>query len=226
MLYERALVLRGVFFARWHRPLLVEGLEHVHEGLHLGSGVILWVFPCVGHSVGVKQAVFQAGIPLAHLTRPGHGFSGSPFGVRVASPFLRRSETKYLAESVVIDDRLTFAPLRRLRVLLKENRVVSVTVTRAAGRSGRFQVLGSEIQLPQGPVELAAATGACIVPVYTAERDNRTRVIIGEPLPVAGPDSVAVHAAMSVAVEWLEQRVREDPTTWLGWRMLTPRLSR
>ncbi len=222
ILYERVLVLRGVVFGGWHRKLIVEGLEHVHEGLAAGSGVILWVFPCVGNSVAAKQAIFQAGIPLAHLSRPGHGFSSSPFGVTLVSPILRRAETKYLAERVVIDDQHTIAPLRRLRVLLQANRVVSISVTKGAGRSDRIQVLGSEIQLPRGPIELAAATGARILPVYTAQRETKTRVIIGGPLPVAGPGAPAIHAAQQALVSWLDERIREDPTTWLGWRILGP----
>ena len=96
MLYDRVLVLRGALFPWWKGSVAVTGLEHVLAGLEAGHGVILWGDPCLGSSVAVKQSLFEAGFPLAHLTRPAHGFSPYPFGVRFVNPLLRRAENRFL----------------------------------------------------------------------------------------------------------------------------------
>ena len=78
LLHERVIVLRGVIFPFWRRTVRLRGIEHVHAGLAAGNGVMLWINPCLRSSLSVKQALFDAGYPLAHLTRPGHGFSSQP----------------------------------------------------------------------------------------------------------------------------------------------------
>ncbi|MBI5949472.1 MAG: hypothetical protein HY875_15135 [Chloroflexi bacterium] len=218
MLHQRLLVLGGALFPRWRRRVSVRGIEHVRAGLDAGRGVILWVHPCLGSSVSVKQALFEAGLPLAHLTRPAHGFSRFPFGMRVANPFLRRAENRFLAERVVIDAARTVGPLRRLQALLRENRVVSITVTNTASRLAKFPFLGGIIVLPGGPVELAASTGAVLLPVFTVGSARVPVVEIGAPLPVTGADDEAVRLCHLASLEWLQERVDRHPLDWIGWR--------
>ena len=216
--YEQILLLRGIVFPWWKRRLRVTGLRHLRDGLDAGNGVILWVHPCAASNVAVKQALFMAGYPLAHLSRPSHPFSARPFGRRFVNPILRMPEARFLAERVVIENEQTIAPLRRLRKLLKENRVVSITVVPAATRISEFELLGGTLRLPTGPVELAAATGARLLSVFTWGSESRTNVRIGAPLPVAGTDGASVRAAQLAAVQWLEARIIEHPDAWAGWR--------
>jgi hypothetical protein len=217
-MYEHILLMRGIVFPWWKRRLRVTGLGHLYAGLDAGNGVILWVHPCVASNVAVKQALFMAGYPLAHLSRPSHPFSARPFGRRFVNPILRMPEVRFLAERIVIENEQTLGPLRRLRALLKDNRVVSITVVPAAIRVNDFELLGGVLRLPAGPVELAAATGARLLPVFTFASDSRTQVRIGAPLPVTRADAESIRDAQLAAVEWLEARLIEHPEAWTGWR--------
>jgi hypothetical protein len=216
--YEQVLLLRGIVFPWWKRRLRVTGLGHLRHSLGAGNGVILWVHPCAASNVAVKQALFMAGHPLVHLSRPSHPFSARPFGRRFVNPILRMPEVRFLAERVVIENDQTIAPLRRLRKVLKEHRVISITVTAGASRLNEFELLGGTLRLPAGPVELAAATGARLLPVFTWSSDSRTHVRIGAPLPVSGGDATSVREAQRAAVQWLEARILEHPDSWAGWR--------
>src|SRR6185436_8614406 len=101
-----------------------------------------WVHMCTASNVSVKQALWEAGYPLAHLSRPSHPFSTRPFSLRFIDPFLRRPELAFLAERVIIEDGHTVAPLRRLRRLLGENRVVSISATPSSSTTTEFPLLG------------------------------------------------------------------------------------
>ena len=219
MLYERVLVLRGALLPWWTQTIRLNGIEHVHAALEAGHGAILWVHQCLGSNVSVKQALFEAGLPLAHLSRPSHGFSRFPFGVRFANLLLRRAENRFLAERVVIDERGTVGPLRRLHVLLSENRVISIAVAGSASRKRSFPILSGSVLLPTGPVKIADRTGAAILPVFTGGGLAWPRVVeIGPPLPLPGSDPKAVLACQQASVNWLQERIAEHPGAWTGWR--------
>jgi lauroyl/myristoyl acyltransferase len=218
MLRQRALVLRAALFPGWKQPVRLTGVEHVRAGLAAGRGVILWVQPCLGSTVLVKQALYEAGFPLAHLTRPGHGLSPHPFGVRIVNPFLRRAEDRFLAERIEIDDTRTVGPIRRLRTLLSQNRVISITVTTTASQLEEFEAFGGVVSLPTGPVELAASMGAVLMPVFTAASARPLVVEIGSPLPVTGRSREAVRESQEASVRWLEERIARHPGEWIGWR--------
>ena len=218
MLFERVMNWRGILLPRWRRQVRLAGSENLEDGISRGRGVILWVQPCVGSTLAVKQALYDAGFPLAHLSRPAHGFSPHPFGQRYLNPILRRAESRFLAERIVIDDAQTIGPLRRLRALLKENRVVSITVTATASRVDEFEFLGGTLRLPRGPLDLAQATGAVLLPVFT---HGARRVPVVEVFPSVAPKSPGpegVQAAQQTLVEWLGVQVEEHPLDWIGWR--------
>lgn len=218
MLHQRALVLRAALFPSWKQSVRLTGAEHVRAGVAAGRGVILWVQPCVGSTILVKQALYEAGFPLAHLTRPSHGLSPYPFGVRIVNPFLRRAEDRFLAERIEIDDARTVGPIRRLRALLSQNRVISITVTTTASQLEEFEAFGGVVTLPTGPVELAASMGAVLLPVFTAGSAPPLVVEIGSPLPVTGRSREAVRESQEASVRWLEERIARHPGDWIGWR--------
>lgn len=203
---------------RWPRKIQLTGFEHVEAGLAAGKGVILWVQPCVASTLVVKQALFDAGFPLAHLSRPAHGFSPHPFGQRFVNPILRRAETRFLSERIVIDDEHTIRPLRRLKALLAENRVVSITVTASASRVSEFQFLGGTLTLPQGPVELARSSGALLLPVFTIGSLPNPEVRIAPPLNVEATGTAGVNTVLQSVVRWLAEMIELHPLDWIGWR--------
>ena len=78
--------------------------------------------------------------------------------------------------------------------------------------------LGGHIELPAGPVKLAMATGAPIIPVFTIRaRRGRFRVIIDEPITVeAGPLRWdGPHPALLRLAASIERQVAAYPDQWL-----------
>ncbi|MEO8540326.1 MAG: hypothetical protein ABI577_11340 [bacterium] len=218
MLYERAMVLRGLVAPRWRRRLRMSGFEHVKAGIEAGKGVILWTQPCLGSNLCVKQALHDSGYPLAHLTRPSHGFSPSDFGIRFANPVLRHAESRFLAERVVIDAGNSIRPLRRMRALLRENRVISITVSSASSRILESPFLGGTLLLPAGPIELAAQNGSVILPVFTVGSGRTVNVIFGPALPVGDGKRLSVEDAHETVTSWLAELIAAHPLDWIGWR--------
>ena len=219
--YDKALVLRALLFRRWERSVALEGVEHVEDALRAGRGAILWVHPCVSSNLVVKQALHGAGLPLVHLSRPGHGFSSrSAFGTRLASPLLQRPENRYIAERVLIDDRHLVGPLRHLRRRLAENQVVSITAVTIRSKAAIVPCLGGVLSLSVGPIELAQASGAALLSVFTVGSGSRARVVIGPPLPVPGraKDASSVRDCANAAGAWLEEQALAHRADWTGWR--------
>ena len=218
-LREKLLLMRAII-TPWRSPRpRLRGIEHLHEALSVDRGVILWVHPCLGSNVAVKRALAESGHPLIHLSRPSHPFSSLPFGMRVINPIFRRPEVRFLRERVLISDGNMIGPLRRLKVRLAENLPVSITVVAMASTLNDLPFLGGECRLPTGPIELAASSGARLLPVFTVGSGRRPIVIIGAPLPVAGKGHEAIAACQQSALSWLEENVLEYPADWLGWRV-------
>ena len=125
--------------------------------------------------------MFEAGIPLVHLTRAEHGLSEDPFSVRFINPWLNQAEYRFLTDTAVMEGDSTYAALRQVNRLLRKNSVVSVAVANTASRLYEYRMFDGYLSLPAGPVELAAITGAALLPVYTAGTDYPPTVEIGPP---------------------------------------------
>ena len=218
LMYERILLLRQIVFPGWRRKVGVRGLSNARAGLRESRGVIFWINPCVSSNVAAKQAIATGLGPLVHLSRPSHPFSAGQFGMRFVNPLLRRPEMPFISERVVIDEGRTVSALRRLRQALKENQPVSITVTPQAARLFEHDFLGGRISLPAGPIELAAVSGAPLLPVFTWSDDARAHVEIGAPLPVSRTDEAGIRAAQAAMLDWLAPLVLEHPDAWTGWR--------
>ena len=78
---------------KWRPAIDVSGTEHIEAALARNNGVILWVTPFAFSDLVAKMAMKQSGYDVSHLSRPGHGFSRSRFGVRVQRFVYRRRST-------------------------------------------------------------------------------------------------------------------------------------
>ena len=204
----------------WRPNICLNGTIHIRTALERGHGAILWVTETTFSTLIVKMALHDAGYQAYQLSRPGHGFSTSPFGVRFLNPLWTRVEDRFIAERVLIIGEYGAEALAVLRERLSENRIVIITVGTEAHKLVQVPFVHSYLQLPTGPMALARATGAELPPVFAITQESgRFKVSIQEALnPTGGQaddDSIAAAYAKR-----LELFVLEYPDQWNGWRSL------
>jgi lauroyl/myristoyl acyltransferase len=171
-----------------------------------------------------KIALARAGLRLAHLSRPEHGFTVSIFGMRFLNPLRIRFECAYLAERVVFDRMNPALATARLIDILRGGGLVSIMATTHEGRAlADLPFLNGRITFAVGALRLAQKAGAAIIPVFVL-RDRDTKdtfeVVFAPPLEVVDgrPETEVLLAAASAYRDQLETVVRERPESWVGWR--------
>lgn len=193
------------------------GLEHVQRAGATGRGILFWVVGCVSSDLVAKMAFRQAGLAVWHLSRPTHGFSRSRFGVRVLNPIRRRREDRYLAGRVVIDEANSVGPLRTLYRRLRGGEIVALTAGDEARKVCEAPFLGRTLRVAPGAPEIAWATGAALLPVFTVRNGPGDYTVIIEPeIPV--PAQSPAQAAVEQLVSRLESFTAQYPLLWTGWR--------
>jgi lauroyl/myristoyl acyltransferase len=108
----------------------------------------------------------------------------------------------------------------KLRDALRENQVVLLQGDRVMpGQRGRkVPFMGGHVMLPPGPVKLALATGAPIVPVCAPRMENgRVRITMDEPIWVEpqNGDEPGPHPAELRLAKVLEGWVARFPDQWM-----------
>jgi lauroyl/myristoyl acyltransferase len=95
-------------------------------------------------------------------------------------------------------------------------------------RGNRIPFLGAtDTMLPTGPVRLALACGAPIVPTFCHRLDDGLEVEMTEPIVCAAAslraDEVAAHPAQLALVSAMERAIRRHPDQWLAFAPLRDR---
>jgi lauroyl/myristoyl acyltransferase len=204
----------------WRPDVTVKGTEHIAAARAQGHGVVLWVAPFVYSDLVTKKALHEAGCKVSHLSRPDHGFSSSRFGIRILNPIWTRIEDRYLLERVRLQDGPGLgSALAVLRRRLQEKQIVSITATRHARRTVCVTFLNAELHLPIGPVRLARAANAVLLPVFTIRTDaGKFVVTIDDPLagPTAGSGDEPPEAVIRRFARTLEGYALNYPSQWTG----------
>ena len=177
--------LREYLPGRHGVPVRVDGTEQLAGALAAGTGAILWVSRFAWASLISKIGLQQAGFSVSHLSRRGHPFGDSAFRERWLNPVWTRIETRFLRERIVLEPGAETAALRVLRRRLAEGGVVSITVGHEAVRTVDASVLGVPLRLSTGPMHLAEASGAPLIPVFAVrDGDGSFVVTLDAPLVV------------------------------------------
>ena len=124
-------------------------------------------------------------------------------------------------EEAPVDDGWTV--WMRLRDALHRDEVVVLQGDRVmpGQRGERVPFLGGHLMLPPGPVKMALATGAPIVPIFSVRtEDGRVRLFVEPPIrvePAPGDESGACrpHPALLQWASILERYVKAYPDQWL-----------
>jgi KDO2-lipid IV(A) lauroyltransferase len=113
------------------------------------------------------------------------------------------------------DDPLTALPLL---AHLRRRGVVAVQIDRVPSRmrSREVELFGSRFRMPEGPLRLAALSGAPIVPVFTRRvRFMAYEVVISPPIALPRrPSTAELDAAARRIAREMEHFVRANPTQW------------
>lgn len=215
--HEISVVLR-LLIPAFRLPVKLVGQEHIDAALENGKGVILLVGNTAYSDFAAKAAIGSAGIPIAHLSIPGHGSSGTWFGRNFITRPRVSVENRYVQERIVMNRDTTIQALKSLERRLRKNGVVSITGVSGAS-SVPIPFLGGNIQLGRAAPALSRRTDAVVLPVFTTpSASGHFTVQIGAPLNGAGKGP---EFELSLATEFgrlLEVFVREHPTIWPGWQ--------
>lgn len=204
-IYDVAAVIRWDAGDR-RRHLEVSGLDRLAGAMAAGRGVVL-----VGAHQGawelVAPALADRGIAVVGLARP------------ISEARLDRWLDEHrgaIGTRTIKVGRLSGA--RQAHQVLAAGGVLGCLIDHRVRHGGRWiDFFGRPSRFATGPVRLAMATGAAMIPVSMARRpDGGHRVEIGMPLAAApGPDSGAVvDSLLAAAVAALEQMIRDDPASW------------
>jgi lauroyl/myristoyl acyltransferase len=198
----------------WHPAVRLTGRTRLDAALAAGRGGILWVAPFAFSDLITKLALHEAGYAVSHLSRDTHGFSTTRFGRRVLNPIQTSVERRYLAERLVISDDHAVGPLRELTRRLKDNRLISITLTPHGQRLRAIRFLDGVLWTATGALALAWQSGAPLLPVFTLRAaDGGFVTRIEQPLPLdrALPRERAIDAMLDAYAGELETVVLESP---------------
>lgn len=201
------------------QPIVLHGQDRVTEGLKKDRGVILWAGWFQNSTLIEPIALTRAGFALHQLSRYGHGLSQTRFGMRWVNPIFVSSEDRFLAERITIEDG-SFAALVRLRERIKQNGIVGMRAFHVGHRVFELPFFHGRILIAPGPVELALATGAVVLPMFAVRNaEGAQEVHIETPIEIAtgGDHNEAVAKAMTEYARRLEPYVLKYPGQFAGW---------
>jgi lauroyl/myristoyl acyltransferase len=207
---------------RWQPSVRWHGLDHLRSALEQGSGVILWVGGFAHHQLITLMALRQAGFAVHQLTRPEHGFSTSPFGIRWLNWLWTRIERRFIAERIVIQKDDAGPALQLLRQRLGANGIVWIVVGPEARRTLDVSFLGGTIRLPTGPLHLARTSQAALLPVFTIRANDGSYDMTIERRLDVDTDITYASAARSY-IAMLGPYVNAHPEQWGGWETMIVR---
>jgi hypothetical protein len=209
----------------WRRDIEVNcrGLEHLNAALTGARGAVLWIADFTEAPTATKIGFFRAGNPLAHLSRPEHGFSKSRFGIACLNPLRTRYEDRFLHQRIMFDRQRPQLAETAILLRLGDNGVVSVMASAYEGRAfADVEIYSGWLRLATGPLRLARKAGCPILPVFTVPGDAACsyEVIVERQLSSASNDDerAILRGYVVDFAERLESYVGRWPAAWVGWR--------
>jgi lauroyl/myristoyl acyltransferase len=185
----------------------VTGYSHIVEGRLAGKGVLLLTAHLGNWEVG--------GIMLAQINQPIHVVL-----VPDMFPGVERERRRLHERCGVTEIRVDRSIVPTLTVLraLGSNGIVAMQGDRDFDNTGvAAPFFGREAYFPRGPLRVAMASGATVLPAFIVRLpDGRYRAIVEGPLAIdtAGDRDAALRTNIARYVAILERYVREYPEQW------------
>ncbi len=185
----------------------VVGYSHIVEGRLAGKGVLLLTAHLGNWEVG--------GLMLAQMKQP-----ISVVLVPDIFPGVERQRRRLHEAAGVSEIRIdrSFVPTLSVLRALSGNGIVAMQGDRDFDNTGvAVPFFGREAFFPRGPLRVAMASGATVLPAFIVGMpDGRYRAIVEEPLTIEGGDDrdAALQANLRRYVAILERYVRQYPEQW------------
>ena len=185
----------------------VSGYSNIVEGRLAGKGVLLLTAHLGNWEVG--------GLMLAQVKQPIHVVL-----VPDIFPGVERERRRLHVRCGVTEIRVdrSFVPTLSVLRALRSNGIVAMQGDRDFDNTGvAAPFFGREAFFPRGPLRVAMASGAIVLPAFIVRLpDGRYRAIVEGPLPIetAGDRDVALRTNVQRYVAILERYVREYPEQW------------
>jgi KDO2-lipid IV(A) lauroyltransferase len=185
----------------------VSGYSNIVEGRLAGKGVLLLTAHLGNWEVG--------GLMLAQVKQPIHVVL-----VPDIFPGVERERRRLHARCGVTEIRVdrSFVPTLSVLRALRSNGIVAMQGDRDFDNTGvAAPFFGREAYFPRGPLRVAMASGAIVLPAFIVRLpDGRYRAIVEGPLPIetAGDRDAAMRTNVQRYVAILERYVRQYPEQW------------
>lgn len=205
-------VLGGVAAREPASGAIVRGELHLEDALALGRGVVMVTAHTAGWEVVGPLLARDRRVQVMIVEAAEHDAAASD---------IQDNARRTLGLRVVHvgDDPLSALPLVRH---LREGGAVALQVDRAprSARAHEVTMFGKPAWIPEGPLRLAALTGAPIVPVFVARIGHRRyEVVVSAAVRLErAASSATFDAAAQELAARLEQFVRAHPTQWFHFR--------
>lgn len=222
---ERFQYLRAWRPGGWEPEIDVVGGTHVSAALDKGRGIIFWGGTFSFNNLVAKMALHRLGLAAVGFSVPLHGVSKTAFGIRYLNRLYRDIENRYLGERLMVKADAFPAALQHMRDCLSKNGSVYFAVGGRGRRTATAKFLGDRLILATGPLAMAHAMGAAMLPLYTRRvGPSRYEVTIGPPIeiPKDGNGNADCAAAVQAYTVELTPFVLRDPGQWRGWRHANP----
>ena len=206
----------------WNPKIDILGADHVANALAKGHGIVFWGSNFSFNNLLAMMAVHRLGLSVSRFSVPQHGFSNTRFGIRYLNRVCRDIENRYLSERYMVRPHEISAALQSLRDCLKANEAVYFAVGGRGRRTANAKFLDGSVILPTGPLAMAHATGAAMLPVYTLRvAPAAFEVTFGAPIdfPSSSVGNVDYTAAVQTYADMLTPFVLRDPGQWCGWHL-------
>ena len=196
-------------FERFGGPFIDEhvdvvGEEHLREALARGKGAILNAAHLSNWELGAAT-IARRGYPVLGVALPHPDPALDEYVNRQ-----RRSR----GYSVIP----TEGAYRKCMAALGRNEVVCMVGDRDVGIGGvEVEFFGRPTVLPQGPIRIALASGAPILPGFVIRRSDDSFAVVLEPpltVPSSGSRREKARAMLQEFANTLERYVRRFPTQW------------
>ncbi len=185
----------------------VVGYSRILEAREKGKGVLLLTAHLGNWEVG--------GLMLAEMKQPIHVVLVPDIFPAVERARQKLHERAGIAE-IPIDK--SFVPTLSVLRALEGNAIVAMQGDRDFDNSGvPVSFFGKPAYFPRGPLRVAMATGATVLPAFIIRvADGRYRAIVEEPLSIEreGDREAALRKNLERYVAFLERYVREHPEQW------------